>query len=135
MDKDTYIEIRKIQKEVAELRNKLFGLESELEEKKNKIFNEIIPKYKHDVKTFNKGDVDENIVIYSKLSNQYEYINYIELFGPIPIAETKVSVKYYIKYNMLFHKGGGHLILEDEIPCSDEEWEEIKKGNIDRFLR
>ena len=135
MDKDTYIEIRKAQKKIIGLEKELNELKSWLAKEREEVFKKIIPIYKHEVHIFNENTTEEDIVIYSKLSNQYEYVNYIELFGPIPTAETKISVKYYIKYNMLFHKGGGHLTLEDEIPCSDEEWEEIKKGNIDRFLR
>jgi hypothetical protein len=40
-----------------------------------------------------------------------------------------------VKYGILFHEGGGYIMLKDKIPCSDEDWENIKIGNIKKFLK
>jgi len=71
------------------------------------------------------------------LKDSDKYVEYAKVFGSIVNApsEKVSSVKYYIKYGILFHDGGGRLVLKDKIPCSDKDWEEIKKGNIKKFLR
>ncbi len=84
----------------------------------------------------------EYIIITATLSeeSQRARFEFLERFGSFRCffdsEYIKTSVCYYRKYNMLFHDRGGWNLLLDEQPCSDEEWEELKKGNISaKFLR
>jgi hypothetical protein len=77
----------------------------------------------------------EYIIIIRKLTNEHIFNEHMNLFGSItnkPNKEEK-SVKYYVKHGVLLHDGGGYIILEDEQPCSPEEWEQLKLGNFGKF--
>ncbi len=79
----------------------------------------------------------EYIVITSHLTNDSDFRKHFETYGSMtngPDLERR-SVKYYRKHGLLFADGGGHVPLTFEEPCSDEEWEDLKAGNIpEKFL-
>ena len=66
------------------------------------------------------------------LCNLHEKETHIETFGSITgnWDKSRQSVRYYRKYGILLHGGGGWHLLKDEQPCSDEEWTSILAGNI-----
>jgi hypothetical protein len=78
----------------------------------------------------------EMIRITAKLLNIEEKNEHLNIFGCIvgDWKEFRRSVAYYRVYGVLLHDGGGYLLLNDKVPCSDEEWEEIKKGNFGKFM-
>ena len=45
-------------------------------------------------------------------------------------ASVKSSVTYYRFHGVLMHCSGGTTIIKTPQLCSDEQWEELKKGNI-----
>lgn len=83
-------------------------------------------------------DGEEYVRIVQSLTNGEDFIEHMKYFGSVsgPSEETRTSVAYYRKNNFLLHDHGGWMLLEDEQPCNDEEWEDIKKGNIPKkFIR
>ena len=80
---------------------------------------------------------DEVFTINRIMKNYDEYKIYYGLFKSIqPFVNKSVwSVTYYRRFGVLLRCGGGHLILNDEVLCSDEEWKELIKGNINKFLK
>lgn len=80
---------------------------------------------------------EEYIVITSVLTNEDVFKEHMRYFGSIsgPPESGKSSVKYYRKHGLLFHESGGWLVLKDKELCSDEQWEDLKAGRLDEFLR
>ena len=80
---------------------------------------------------------DEYVVITATLTNKEILDDYVRVFGHMinPPKERMSSVTYYTKYGMLFHEGGGTCILKDKVPCSSEDWDNIKAGNVKKFLK
>jgi len=81
---------------------------------------------------------NKSLRINSILTNQKIFDDHLHCFRSLvnPPKKEKLSVEYYRKHGLLLHQGGGWLILEDEQPCSDNEWEEIISGNIPKkFLK
>jgi len=78
---------------------------------------------------------EEIVRIVYTLQNEDEKIAYMNLFGSINGSwETIIrSVTYFRRHGVLLQEGGGWIILNDMVPCNDEEWEEIKKGNFEKF--
>jgi hypothetical protein len=80
----------------------------------------------------------EYITITAVLLNNGMFDNHLKLYGSLsqPPSEKYTTVKYYRKHGMLLHDSGGHHILEDEQPCSAEEWSELCAGRIPKkFMR
>jgi len=80
---------------------------------------------------------NECVVIIATLTNKEIFDDHVRVFGHMtnPPRERMSSVTYYTKYGMLFHEGGGTNILKDKVPCSSEDWDNIKAGNVKKFLR
>lgn len=75
----------------------------------------------------------EAIRLVDYLANEHEKDEHMRIFGQISgdWKTQRNSVTYYRnEYGVLNHNGGGYVLLKDGIPCSDEEWEAIKQGNI-----
>lgn len=140
----------KIQKRIETKQKKLSNLNKRIKNKLTKLGRErakllkpeytrkVHLKYSKEKSFFNKIPIgSEYIVITNQLTNRKIYEEHLKLYGSgtvIPDDHT-TSVGYYRKYGILFRTGGGHLILEDEQPCNDRQWEELKKGNLTEFLR
>ena len=48
--------------------------------------------------------------------------------------ESISTVFYYRVSNVMVHTSGGHLIMEDKVEVTNEEWESIIKGDIPDHL-
>jgi hypothetical protein len=73
-----------------------------------------------------------------KLQNPEDFTNHMNLYGSISQSpnESHHSVKYYRVAGVLLHGGSGWICLKDKQPCSDEEWELLKTGDIpEKFKR
>ena len=79
----------------------------------------------------------ETIRFNGQIANEEELMQSLRYYGSFSgsIDETRHSVTYYRKHGILFHSSGGHLVLEDEQPCSDEEWEALKRCEFGKFQR
>lgn len=81
----------------------------------------------------------EVVRLVDHLLNEQEKNDHMALFGSISgdWKASRGSVGYYRnEYGVLDHDGGGWILMRDGIPCSDEEWEEIKQGRIpDKFKK
>ena len=106
------------------------------------------PEYSYEVVVCNQDDRGwfnsripadtEMIMVHATLTNQNIFERHMRTYGSLSNApdEKKRSVRYYRKHGLLFYDGGGHVTLEAEQPCSDEEWAQLKQGNIpEKFLR
>ena len=81
---------------------------------------------------------DEYFIVRRYLMNFDDYSNHFNLFKSKkePPDGTSYSVKYYRRYGILFHveSCSGVKMLEDNCPCSNEDWEDLKKGKIEDWL-
>lgn len=122
------------------------GIEDEVRELRSKHRKSLVAVYRVEVKVevsngtwytkVPKGD--EFIVITRYLMNQEVFDRHMKRYGSISNRprEKEMSVKYYRKHGLLLCDGGGSGFLEDEQPCSDEEWADMKAGGIpEKFLR
>lgn len=91
--------------------------------------------YSYSVKVLDKdynweplAAVTEVIRIVGTLTNADAKERHMQIYGCISGGweETRLSVNYYRVNGVLLHSGGGWLILNDQLPCTDEEWEAIK---------
>lgn len=110
-----------------------------------KLKEKVEPKYEYEVAVFVKETKkwftdmkmgEEFVVIRGTLANKEVYDSMSLNVTPKRII---FSVRYYMRNNMLFRDGAlyggdGVLILKEKVSCSKEDWEEIKKGNIEKFL-
>ena len=80
---------------------------------------------------------DDLLYITTGLANACDKKEFMSLFGSISGSWDKLrkSVKYFRISDVLLHKGGGWLLLKDQQPCSDEEWESIKAGDVPEKFR
>lgn len=100
-------------------------------------------KHKVHVKVAKKGhffnkipEGQEYIVITSILTNEDIFKEHMNYFGSIcgPPESSKSSVQYYRKHGILLHDSGGWLLLNDEEPCNNQQWEDLKAGRLHEFL-
>lgn len=77
----------------------------------------------------------EHLTITGICINEGEFEEHLNCFGSLPGGRDKTihSVTYFRVDGILTHTGGGHCILTVPQHCSDEEWEELKKGNFGKF--
>ena len=72
-----------------------------------------------------------------QLSNSKVYEDYLNTYGSInnrPEA-NRTSHRYWRKNKVLIPQGGGCSVLIPYVIVNDEEWEQMKAGNIpDRFM-
>lgn len=132
---------------INELIEEMQRLEKELDEEQREASKMLEPQYHREahVKISEGGrhnkipEGEEYIFFVSNLLNKSDYENHLKIYGSLSGGtpdETTSSVAYYRKHGILFHDGGGWLILEDEQPCSDAEWESLKTGDIlDTFIK
>jgi hypothetical protein len=85
----------------------------------------------------NVPEGQEYFTILSELVNGDLFDKHIKKYGSLSQSPdvSHRSVRYYRKHGFLFHDGGGHHILEDEQPCSDEDWEQFRDGNIPEVFK
>lgn len=133
-----------------ELRDELKSLEKrvvEIKTEMNRLQREMTVKPRYGNTTVRVLDIDtvrryrlpvetEAIVINRTLMNEEDKREHLDIFGSVngDWKETIQSVVYFRLNGILLHEGGGYLILEDKVLCSDEEWESIKSGNIPERL-
>jgi hypothetical protein len=144
------VEIDKIQANIKVLEDEIRKLKREVDEARAEAGKKLKPIYTYEalVKTSTQEKSWHNelpkgteyIIFKATLQNKEDYSKFLECYGSCATPdETKSSVTYYRKYGIMFHCGGGHLLLEDEQPCSDVEWEELKAGMIsvkfDRYAK
>jgi hypothetical protein len=79
----------------------------------------------------------EYIVITATLTNEEIYKDHMNRYGSIsnPPESSKSSVKYYRMHGLLFYESGGWIMLKDKVPCSEEQWKDLKNGKLDEFLK
>ncbi len=79
---------------------------------------------------------DETFRVKRVMVNYSEYESYYDLLKPLNLIDEEVrSVVYYRKFGVLLHCSSGHVLLNDEVLCSDTDWEELLSGNVDKFLK
>lgn len=136
-------------KKASELVELAKGYEDEVRELQTKHRKRLRPVYSHKVSIVNPKDHQgwissrvpkgsEMIMVTSTLENEDIFEKHMKRYGSISMSpdEGKRSVRYYRKHGLLFYDGGGHCTLTAEQPCSDEEWEQIKQGDIPKkFIR
>lgn len=145
INKEDFIEVKKINKKVIKLKEDIKMLEIRKGEIAKDKRNKLKPNYTYEVNIFIVNDSkrysdlkegDEYIVITATLQNDNEYIEFRDMFDSFTRPDSLIiSVRYYMKYGVLFHEGGGYIILKDKVPCNKEDWENLKKGNIEKFLK
>jgi hypothetical protein len=121
-------------------------LKREVDEEEREHRKELIPEYSYEIhagvqkETGWHSKIESNqeyIVIRRNVTNMIIFDEHLNYYGSImdkPKASVQ-SVKYYRKHGLLMHDGGGHCVLIDEEPCSDEEWEALKGGILGKFTR
>lgn len=136
-----------LRKEKCDLEERLTLVRDELTRIRKEERKTLIPIYENKVTVmrreqegpFNKIRIgEEYVVVTSTLINSDVFNEHLDRFGLIdsPPENNRRSVRYYVRYGVLFRDGGGYLTLKDEQPCSDEEWERIKSGDIpEKFLK
>lgn len=74
----------------------------------------------------------ECVEVFGTLLNKQDFEDFLNKYGYVHgMPEDKLhSVTYWRLNGVLLHVGGGYIILQYNVPCSDEEWEAIKQGNI-----
>lgn len=80
----------------------------------------------------------EYVVIHRKLINKEQYKAHMKYYGSSPINppnDEDRSVKYFVKHNVLMHDGGGYLTLTEGELCYPGDWEDIKAGKLEKYLR
>ena len=146
---DIKVRLASIKAQISKLQNELQKENDKMKVLQKKVESNLEdPKYKYSIECgimdehnilggSDLKDGDEYIRIIATLTNNDVYENYVKMFGSIINRpnEKMRSVKYYTKYDMLFHEGGGYLILKDKVPCNKQDWENIKKGNIKKCLK
>lgn len=91
------------------------------------------PFIEKDYRDWNGMVFSETVRLVDYLLNDEERETHMKIFGQINGSweELRRSCTYYRnEYGVLSHTGGGWILLQDGIPCSDEEWEAIKSGDI-----
>jgi hypothetical protein len=135
------IKIEELNQEIKKLR---LNLDNEQRENRKTL----IPQYTYEVYPHTQKESSlgwsskipvgqEYIVIRRYVSNMVIFDDHLEYYGSImnkPEASV-LSVTYYRKHGILLHESGGHLVLNDEQLCSDEEWNDLKNGNLGKFVR
>lgn len=90
------------------------------------------------VNRFNNIPAGAQLLMFEgQLSNHQVYEDHLNLYCMIDNRpEAKVtSRQYWRKNKILIPQGGGYSILIPYVVVNDEEWEQMKAGNIpDRFL-
>lgn len=146
INKEDFIEVKKINKKIVKLKEDIKMLRIRKEEIAGDIRNKLRPIYAYKVNTYiadgsrrysDLKEGDEYIVITATLQNNNEYDEFIDMFDSCCVRPDCqiISVRYYMKYGVLFHEGGGHIIIKDKVPCNNDDWENLKKGNIKKFLK
>lgn len=115
-------------------------LEKEVQDLRMEAAKKIYPKYKLEVqiKITEKSswfsslpEGTECLKYVLTLVNTEDYKKLLEEYGSVNTPDqTRGSVNYYRISNILFHDGGGHMILKDKQVCTDEEWQELKAGKL-----
>jgi hypothetical protein len=80
----------------------------------------------------------ECVVIKGTLLNKEDYDDIMRLFGSLMNRPEDhfSSVTYWrTDEGILTHCGGGHLVLREPVLMSDDEWEDLKKGNVNKYMR
>lgn len=130
---------------ISLLKIEISKLEEQLSNEQREARKLLKPEYTYEVyvevqkKSVWHSDIVEGqefIRIRRTLSNSQVFKYHMNHFGSInnPPRDSDLSVNYYRKHGILFHDGGGHLILNDKELCSDSDWEDLKNGKLDNYL-
>ena len=120
-------------------------LEEGAREEQSEARKQLVPEYSYKVTVgiqrpdrFSKcPEGAEYVVITATLTNEDIFKEHMRFYGSIssPPESGRSSVRYYRKHGILFHDSGGWLILEDEVPFSDEDWNALKAGKVEGFIK
>jgi hypothetical protein len=121
--------------EKNEIESKLYDLRKQVEPKA--VYGNLKVIVDPNYQDFMSKEIYEAVRLVDYLLNENEKDAHMNIFGQIngDWKTQRGSVTYYRnEYGVLNHSGGGYVLLKDGIPCSDDEWEQIKEGNIpDKF--
>lgn len=133
---DYKVKVQMLKDEKGILEKRLLEIKQEMREIQKTVHIE--QKYElQEVQVYMEGDI-ECIRITQVLTNENEKDEYLQLFGSVDGGweKTRHSVDYFRIEGLLLHDHGGWILLKDRQLCSDEEWNQIKNGNIpEKFLR
>lgn len=80
----------------------------------------------------------EYVIIRGELLNWHDYQDFMAIFGSLLNAPKKKmsSVKYWrTDEGILTHSGGGQVLLKAPVLMTDEAWEELKAGQVEKFMK
>jgi len=146
---------------VKAMRDRTFAdAEVEMAKKEYRRIEDLIQKYRHelvdvvelknDYRVYVHTQSREDRSCFSHIPARTEYVTItkgsefanvsdeikirVEAQYPKPLQRVS-SVKYFRVGEALVHEGGGHLVLDDYVECTDKDWEDIKAGKLDKFLK
>ena len=132
--------------QIEQLNAQIKQLKREVDEEESPHRKELIPQYNYEIHAGIQKETgwhskieagQEYIVIRRNVTNMVIFDDHLHYYGSImnkPEASV-LSVKYYRKHGLLMHDGGGHCVLNDEELCSDQDWEDLKNGILDKFVK
>lgn len=129
---------------LEEIKRDIGALQLELETTKKNLRAEALANRVKAVYEYTVKPVDDHplykklggIVIQCKLKNQEEIERWQARYEESHLAEKTLHSQVYIWLDgMIYVESGGHSILScswynQELPCTKEEWDSIKSGNI-----